>query len=79
MRLFTLICGALLYFPAIVKADLGLGPATQKLVRDFSTEDELVYIGIISKDCDFLGFNSSSHDEILKKQLRLRRIKPKRS
>ena len=74
MRLFAFILAALLYFPTIASAELG--PETNKLIRSFSVADELLYNGVIGEECYPLGFDFDSHDEILKQQLRLRRIKP---
>ena len=74
MRLFTLTLAALLHFPTLGSAELG--PETNKLIRSFSIADELLYNGVIGKECYPLGFDSDSHDEILKQQLRLHRIKP---
>jgi hypothetical protein len=72
MRLFTLILAALLYFPTIASAELG--PETKKLIRNFSTENELLYWGIVSRDCSFKS--GVDADEITKQRLLLRRIRP---
>ena len=74
MRLYTLILAASLYFPTILIAELG--PETNKRIRSFSIVDELLYDGVIGEECYPLGFDFESHDEILKQQLRLSRIKP---
>ena len=74
MRLYTLILAASLYFPTISSAELG--PETNKLIRSFSIVVELLCNGVIGEECYPLGFDFESHDEILKQQLRLRRIKP---
>ena len=62
--MFTLILAALLYFPTIVSAELG--PQTNKLIRNFSIADELLYNGVIGEECYPLRFDFDSHDEILK-------------
>ena len=74
MRLFTWILAALLYFPTVASAELGA--ETNKLIRSFSIADGLLYNGLIGDECYPQGFDFDSQDEILKKQLRLRRIKP---
>ena len=57
----------------IAIAEVGL--ETHKLIQSFPIADELLYNGVIDEECHPLGFDFQSHDEILKQQLRLRRIK----
>ena len=70
----TWILAALLYFPTVASAELG--PETNKLIHSFSKVDGLLFNGVIGDECYPQGFDFVSHDEILKQQLRLRRIKP---
>ena len=74
MRLFTLILAALLYLPATVSAELG--PESKKLIRNFSTEDELLYQSIVDQECFSLGISNEKHNELVKQRFLLRRIKP---